>query len=179
MDLGDQWRALGRMPAVRTGLFLLGCLLLLITPLLGVLPGPGGIFTFAAGAALVLRYSQWAKRRYARFKRRHPKWMSWSDWALRRQSAVRREERRVRSETKAAADDARRRELARFERGDGKAKLVLVRHQVGVVGYFIERRFDPDHRLTQESYWAAVGFSRLYENVELARADGLRELERA
>ena len=179
MDFGHHWRALGRVPAVRTGLFLLGCLLLLITPILGVMPGPGGIFTFAAGAALVLRYSQWAKRRYVLFKRRHPKWMSWSDWALRRGSALRREEQRKRSEARAAAEAARKRELARFERGDGKAKLVLVRHQIGVVAYFIERRFDPGQCLGQESYWAAVGFSGLYDSLELARADGLRELERA
>lgn len=177
MDLSHQWRSLGRVPAVRTALFLLGCLLLLITPVLGVMPGPGGVFTFAAGAALVLRYSQWAKRRYALFKRRHPKWMSWSDWALRRQSALRREEKRKRHEARAAAEAARERELARVERGDGKAKLVLVRHQIGVVGYFIERRFDSAE--PHESYWAAVGFSCLYDSLELARADGLRELERA
>ena len=179
MDFGDHWRALGRVPAIRTGLFLLGCLLLLITPILGVMPGPGGIFTFAAGAALVLRYSEWAKRRYVLVKRRHPKWMSWSDWALRRGSALRREEQRKRCHARAAAEAARQRELARVERSDGKAQLVLVRHQIGVVGYFIERRFDPEHSQAQESYWAVVGFSGLYESLELARAHGLHELERA
>ena len=91
MDLRTRWIALGRMPAVRTGLFVLGCLLMLCSPLFGVLPGPGGVFVFAAGLALVLKYSEWAKRRYVRFKRDHPRKGAWADWGLRRPSARRRE----------------------------------------------------------------------------------------
>jgi hypothetical protein len=68
----------------------LGCLLLLITPLVGVLPGPGGMFTFAGGAALILRHSRWGKRLYARSMRRWPKVGAWADWALRRPSYQRR-----------------------------------------------------------------------------------------
>ena len=41
MRVRDRWLALGRVPAVRTALFLLGCLLLLVTPVIGVLPGAG------------------------------------------------------------------------------------------------------------------------------------------
>jgi hypothetical protein len=177
MQLTEQWRALGKVPAVRTGLFLLGCLLLLVTPFVGVLPGPGGVITFGAGAALVLKYSGWAKRQYVRFKRRHPIKAAWADWSLRRGSAKRREERRKRAEAKRAADAARKRELARLDRPDGQAKLVLVRHEVGVA-FFIERCFTPEGPFEHESYWAAIGFSGLYADVEQARSDGLKQLER-
>ena len=178
MSVGERWRALGQVPAVRTALFLLGCLLLLVTPFVGVLPGPGGIVTFGAGAALVLKYSGWAKRQYARMKRKHPKKAEWADWSLRRASARRREERRKRLEAKRAAEAAQKREVARLEREDGEAKLVLVRHEVGI-GYFIERRFGPEGPVEHESYWAAVGFSRLYPDFEAARSEGLEQLERA
>lgn len=90
MTLGSRWRALGRNPTVRNGLFLLGCLFLIVTPLVGVLPGPGGVFTFAIGAGLVLKNSAWARRRYVLFKRRFPKPGRWCDWGLRRPSARRR-----------------------------------------------------------------------------------------
>ena len=76
---------------VRTCLFVLGLLLMAVSPLLGVLPGPGGIVVFAAGLALTLKYSGWAKRRYVRFKRRHPNKGRWADWGMRRRSARRRE----------------------------------------------------------------------------------------
>ena len=90
MIIREHWLALGRVPAVRTGLFVLGCILLLITPLVGLLPGPGGVVTFGLGAGLVLKYSDWAKRQYVRFKRRHPIKGAWADWGLRRKSARRR-----------------------------------------------------------------------------------------
>ena len=90
MRTGQRWRALRCNPTVRTGLFLLGCLLLVLTPVVGVLPGPGGIFMFALGMGLVLKNSAWAKRRYVRFKRRWPKSGHWADWSLRRPSARRR-----------------------------------------------------------------------------------------
>ena len=54
-------------------------------------PGPGGIFLIAPGAALILKTSMWAKRRYVRLKRWQPKAGRWMDWALRRPSAQRRE----------------------------------------------------------------------------------------
>jgi hypothetical protein len=61
-------------------------------------PGPGGIFVFAAGLALALRSSEWAKRRYVRFKRWQPKAGRWADWGLRRKSARRRHDRRKEKE---------------------------------------------------------------------------------
>lgn len=91
---------------IRQALFILGILLIIITPLVGVLPGPGGIFVFAAGLALVLQNSEWAKRLYVRFKRRHPNKGRWADWGMRRLSARRREERLKREqETRAEADN--------------------------------------------------------------------------
>jgi hypothetical protein len=81
-----------RLPPIRMALVALGCLLILISPLIGPLPGPGGIFVFAAGLSLVLKYSGGAKRLYVRFKRRHPRKGAWTDWGLRRASARRRKE---------------------------------------------------------------------------------------
>ena len=78
--------------AVRYSLVALGVLLIAITPLVGPIPGPGGLITFGAGLSLVLKYTGWAKRLYVRFKRRHPNKGRWTDWSLRRASARRREE---------------------------------------------------------------------------------------
>jgi hypothetical protein len=83
-------------PGVRHALVALGFVLIAATPLVGPIPGPGGILVFGAGLSLILKYSGWAKRLYVRFKRRHPKKGSWADWSLRRASARRREEIRRR-----------------------------------------------------------------------------------
>ena len=91
MNIRQKWLALGRIPAVRTGLFALGLMLMLLAPVVGILPGPGGVIVFAAGLALTLKYSEWAKRQYVRFKRAHPQKGRWADWGLRRRSARRRE----------------------------------------------------------------------------------------
>ena len=87
----EQWRELSRTKPVRTGLFMTGLLLLIVSPLAGAIPGPGGIFVFAAGLTLALRNSDWAKRQYVRFKQWQPKAGRWADWGLRRRSAKRRE----------------------------------------------------------------------------------------
>jgi hypothetical protein len=105
MNVRDHWLALGKIPAVRTGLFILGCVLMLVSPLLGVLPGPGGIVVFAAGLALVLKYSEWAKRQYVLFKRKHPKKGAWADWGMRRRSFRRREALRKEQEAAALTQD--------------------------------------------------------------------------
>jgi hypothetical protein len=93
MTMSDRVRALRQNPVARLVLFLIGCVLLIVTPLIGVLPGPGGIFTFAIGLGLVLQNSMWARRRYVHFKRKQPKMGGWADWGLRRKSAKRRLER--------------------------------------------------------------------------------------
>jgi len=73
-----------KKPGLRAGMIFVGALLLLISPLIGVLPGPGGIVAFAAGLSLVLRYSIKARRNYVRFSKRWPKHGGWVDWVLRR-----------------------------------------------------------------------------------------------
>ena len=81
-------------PAVEWTIFGVGVLLILLAPLAGAIPGPGGIFVFALGLAMVLKTSMWAKRHYVRFKKWQPKVGRWADWGLRRRSAQRREARR-------------------------------------------------------------------------------------
>lgn len=80
-------------PRVRTALFVLGVLLMIAAPLLGPLPGPGFVILFPAGLMLSLQNSEWAKRVYVRFKRRHPRYAGWTDRLMRRNSAARRRER--------------------------------------------------------------------------------------
>jgi hypothetical protein len=87
----DQWRKFMDQPWVEWGLFAVGVVLIIIGIIISPLPGPGGIFFIAPGAALILRTSMWAKRHYVRFKRWQPKAGRWTDWALQRRSAKRRE----------------------------------------------------------------------------------------
>ena len=51
MKLRQKWHAFAQVPLVRSCLFALGCLLILLSPLVGALPGPGGVIVFAAGLA--------------------------------------------------------------------------------------------------------------------------------
>ena len=93
MSVKSKVRAWNEIPMVRQILFLLGILLIIVSPLVGAIPGPGGVIVFAAGLGLVLKYSGWAKRQYVRFKRAHPNKGRWADWGMRRTSARRREAR--------------------------------------------------------------------------------------
>ena len=86
----EQWRWFIDHPIVEWSIFVIGFILILLSPLAGIIPVPGGIFVFAIGLALVLKTSMWAKRRYVKFKRWQPKAGRWTDWALRRRSAKRR-----------------------------------------------------------------------------------------
>ncbi len=70
--------------------FIAGIFLVVVSPFVGVIPGPGGIVVFALGIGLMLRSSRWAKRVYVKFKRWQPKAGGWMDWGLRRESAKRR-----------------------------------------------------------------------------------------
>jgi hypothetical protein len=83
----------------RLAMFWGGAFLVIVSPLVGAIPGPGGVFVFAAGFGLMLRGSRWVKKRYARFKRRHPKKGDWADFGLQRGSYKRRQAR-----AKAAAE---------------------------------------------------------------------------
>ena len=94
----EQMRTFIDHPVVEWTIFAVGVLLILLSPLAGAIPGPGGIFVFAIGLAMVLKTSMWAKRRYVRFKQKQPKFGRWADWGLRRRSAQRREAKRKRLE---------------------------------------------------------------------------------
>ena len=91
MGRREKWARFLDNPIVEWSLFVLGFALVIISPLVGVLPGPGGIVVAGLGLALILKSSMWAKRHYTRFKRWQPKAGRWTDWALRRPSARRRE----------------------------------------------------------------------------------------
>ena len=87
----DQWQHFIDSPVVEWAIFGVGVVLMALAPVVGVLPGPGGIIVFGIGLALVLKTSMWAKRYYVRFKKKQPKAGRWMDWGLRRKSARRRE----------------------------------------------------------------------------------------
>ncbi|MFL6737029.1 MAG: hypothetical protein ACJ8F4_08235 [Sphingomonas sp.] len=89
-----QWRKFINKPVIEYSLLAIGVALLVVSPLVGAIPGPGGIIVAGIGLALVLKASMWAKRRYVRFKRWQPRAGRWTDLALRRRSAKRREELR-------------------------------------------------------------------------------------
>ncbi|WNO52337.1 hypothetical protein [Stakelama saccharophila] len=75
---------------IRFLLLCTGILVMLLSPLVGAIPGPGGIFVFAGGLVLVLRNSLWARRVFVRAKLRWPRFGHLADRALRRRSARRR-----------------------------------------------------------------------------------------
>jgi len=91
MNRREKWARFLDKPIVEWTMFGLGIVLLMISPLVGVIPGPGGIIVAGIGLALILKTSMWAKRHYVRFKRWQPKAGRWTDWALRRSSAQRRD----------------------------------------------------------------------------------------
>jgi hypothetical protein len=93
MPLRDRFVRFIDSPLGETILFVCGILLIVLGIALSPLPGPGGIFLIAPGAALVLKTSMWAKRNYVRLKRWQPKAGNWMDWGLRRKSAQRRQAR--------------------------------------------------------------------------------------
>ncbi len=72
-------------------MFTLGVVMIIAGIIIAPIPGPGGVFLIAPGAALILKTSMWAKRRYVRMKRWQPKAGRFTDLALRRKSARRRE----------------------------------------------------------------------------------------
>lgn len=81
-------RPRSKLSRTRTGRYTaigIGVLLLIAAPIIGPpAPGPLGIVMIAAGLTLILRNSTSARRRYVRFKRRHPKTGKWFDRGLRR-----------------------------------------------------------------------------------------------
>lgn len=102
----EQWHRFIDHPAVEWTIFVVGVVLILLSPLAGIIPGPGGIFVFAIGLAMVLKTSMWAKRHYVRFKTWQPKAGRWADWGLRRESAKRREALRKERESAGTLESA-------------------------------------------------------------------------
>ena len=96
------YQRLRRNAQVRTGLFCIGVLLMAVGVIIGPLPGPGFLILFPVGLMLCLQNSAWAKRRYVRFKRRHPRYGDWTDRIMRRVSAAR---RRARAALESLDDD--------------------------------------------------------------------------
>lgn len=80
----------------------LGPALILVAPLVGLIPGPGGVIVLFAGVAVTLRNSRLAKRHYVRAKKRWPGLGHWSDKGLRRPSHF----RRLRRKASAAVGEA-------------------------------------------------------------------------
>jgi hypothetical protein len=81
---------MSRHPVSRWVQIVAGVLLVIAAPIIGALPGPGGIFIFAGGMVLLLRNSAMVRRRWARAKRRWPKLGEIADITMRRASARRR-----------------------------------------------------------------------------------------
>lgn len=90
MNPKQAWYRVAHNEVLRVGGLVLAGLLLVLAPIIGLLPGPGGIFVFAAGLALALKNSAWLRRRYVRLKRMQPKLGHWADWGMRRRSTLRR-----------------------------------------------------------------------------------------
>ena len=91
----------------RLALFWGGLFLVIISPLVGAIPGPGGIVVFAAGFGMMLKGSRAVKKWFARFKRRHPKKGDWADFGLQRGSYKRRQARlKAEAEARAVAGEA-------------------------------------------------------------------------
>jgi hypothetical protein len=76
--------------AKRLAMLALGPALIVLSPVVGLIPGPGGLLVLLAGVAITLQSSQVAKRVYVRAKRRWPGLGHWSDKGLRRPSHFRR-----------------------------------------------------------------------------------------
>jgi len=81
-------------PRIRRNVELIGgILLVVVTPVVAILPGPAGTMAFAGGMVLILRNSATARRRWARAKRRYPRVGGLIDRMMRRGSALRRHAR--------------------------------------------------------------------------------------
>jgi len=99
MGRREKWAKFLDNPIVEWAMFAAGVLLLILAAVSGpIIPGPNGVLFGAAGLSLILKSSLWAKRHYVRLKKkrvgfrgRHIVIGEWTDWALRRPSARRRE----------------------------------------------------------------------------------------
>jgi hypothetical protein len=85
------WRHLTEYRAVRSALVVLGFILIGLAPLLGPLPGPGGIFVFARGAFAGAEVQRLGEAPVREVEAAPPQEGEWADWGLRRASAKRRQ----------------------------------------------------------------------------------------
>ncbi len=78
-------RSLVRSEPFRVFQLILGGVLIVFGPIIGLpTPGPLGFILFGFGAALVLRNSAWARRRYVRYARPYPRVQRVVNFGLRR-----------------------------------------------------------------------------------------------
>jgi hypothetical protein len=68
--------------ARRWAMIILGWALMIAAPLIGILPGPGGLILFPIGLGIVLKNSIWAKRQFSKHAKRHPEYGHWVSWAM-------------------------------------------------------------------------------------------------
>lgn len=61
---------------------ILGVIIMLISPLVGAIPGPGGVFVFALGLAMVLRSSRQSRKLHAKLRRKWPRYAHLTDLGL-------------------------------------------------------------------------------------------------
>src|SRR5437868_14314000 len=100
MGRREKWASFLDNPFVEWTMFAAGVLLLILAVVSGpIIPGPNGVLFGAAGLSLILKSSLWAKKHYVRLKKKRVGFRGrkvvigeWTDWALRRQSAKRREQ---------------------------------------------------------------------------------------
>ena len=97
-------RSVQRHPVRRQVELIGGILLVIVTPAVAILPGPGGTLVFAGGMVLILRNSRLARRRWARIKRGYPRIGGFVDRMMRRGSALRRRARDKALQEAAAAN---------------------------------------------------------------------------
>lgn len=76
--------------AYRWLMLTVGWILVLGSPLLGPLPGPGPVILLPIGLAIILKHSRWAKKRYARAARIYPRYTNWANWAMQRSKVTER-----------------------------------------------------------------------------------------
>jgi hypothetical protein len=65
-------------------MIVIGWAFVVMAPIVSPLPGPAGLAFFIIGAAMILKNSLWAKRKYAAHSKRHPEYGRWLNWAMRR-----------------------------------------------------------------------------------------------
>ncbi len=75
-----------RSEPLRVAQIVAGLLLMAVSPVLALIPQPfpAALIVFGVGLALVLRNSGWARRRYVRWHRRHPRAGRVADFGLQR-----------------------------------------------------------------------------------------------